>query len=611
MLFIILLLEQKNFKIKINSSRKKLIYNVLFYLIILSFTPIFSQSTLPYHWPVKGKEVITGSFGEFRKYNFHMGTDFATEGKEGIPVLALTKGKVVKLQSLRYSIGNAVWLEHEDGFTSRYGHLQRFSDVILNSIGDENILKKIQFREDFEYTLPIDKQIKLERGEILGYSGKTGIGPPHLHVDLLLENTSYNLSDFLDLKSLDTKLVLDYVELIPINEKSFINGKNQVLKLEFINSENEYFIPKKNEVILIQGEVGVKLAAYEKSSGGNRLGLRYIALRVNDILYQEIDMRRIYQPHTIQSCFVFDNYASRVNGKPFKYFLFSRGNTDLENLRFKSKGNGLLYSSRLEKEITSLIQLELKGINSKKLIASFRVKPDEQTYPITSNLYPVNNVLVGEEKTFFSEDKNVEISFKKDSLFVDNFFSVIKNNSIQIKNSEFVLLSDVYSIYPDYRDFNKGFELSFNYNSSLNLYPEKLGLYLVNSEGEIIKLISNKPKESGLFKVNLRQTGHFVVLEDHSPPKVWVHKWKSGQTLNPENQIFIKASDLGSGFTPEGLVGTLDGEKAYFDYDPDLNQWELFYPESFRTSGNHILEITVTDRSGNSSNKIIFEYKIR
>lgn len=86
----------------------------------------------------------------------HEGTDYA--GKMGDPVKAAGDGVVQLASSLR-GYGNVVYLNHKNGYQTRYAHLSSFAPL---SIGQE-----------------------VKAGQVIGAVGNTGIGTgPHLHFEV-------------------------------------------------------------------------------------------------------------------------------------------------------------------------------------------------------------------------------------------------------------------------------------------------------------------------------------------------------------------------------------------------------------------------------------------
>lgn len=105
---------------------------------------------------------VTSDFG-MRKHpvtgqeqKMHQGTDYA--GKMGDPVKAAGDG-VVQLASSLNGYGNVVYLNHSNGYQTRYAHLSAFAPL---SIGQN-----------------------VKAGQVIGAVGNTGIGTgPHLHFEV-------------------------------------------------------------------------------------------------------------------------------------------------------------------------------------------------------------------------------------------------------------------------------------------------------------------------------------------------------------------------------------------------------------------------------------------
>ena len=275
-----------------------------------------------YTWPVQGSKLITGSFAEFRMFYFHHGLDFATEGRIGVPILAMQSGKIVKLQSLRYSIGNSITILQKDGFKSRYGHMDKYADKVLNVLPDD-LKNKLKLREDFDRALNKEEEIYIEAGEVIGYSGNTGIGPAHLHVELFKDDTYFNPAMYLPPHDYQGEIHVNELELYPLNPESFIEGKNQPLHIQF-NKQGQFFQSKINKSISIKGQIGIYLSGYEASGRTNRIGFQKITTLLNDSEIQSIDFSKIKSTQMSRSCFVFDNYKSTMSGQPCRYILHNR-----------------------------------------------------------------------------------------------------------------------------------------------------------------------------------------------------------------------------------------------------------------------------------------------
>ena len=136
--------------------------------------PTEERRALPVLTPVpKVKSKITSPFGlrnhpTLGRPMKHNGVDFGTG--RGAEIYAAADGKVV-LAELNRSYGNYIVIEHKDGHSSAYAHLQSIS---------------------------ITKGSMVRKGQLLGYSGSTGRSSgPHLHYEVRINGTPVNPKDFL------------------------------------------------------------------------------------------------------------------------------------------------------------------------------------------------------------------------------------------------------------------------------------------------------------------------------------------------------------------------------------------------------------------------------
>lgn len=581
---------------------------MLRFLFLFFFLNIFPNENLDknYHWPVEAEKIITGSFGEFRYFHFHMGQDFATDSKNGLSVYALTDSKVVKIQNYRYSIGNAIILEHKDGFFSRYGHLTDFHEKVWVNIKDKTILEKRKKRIDFEYTLTKEEQVSFQRGEVIAYSGETGIGPSHLHLEIFKDNIYYNPADFgLNLNTIgDVKIYS--IDLSPEDNKSFINGKNKILSLRFQkDNENKWkIIPKQK--LKLQGNISVSISGAETSGKGNRIGFQKMNLFLNEKEIQEINFHVISNLHTHRSNFVMDNYKSRMNGKPFKYFLHSKQGNNLLGTKYKDNLQGLIKTTELQEQ-TNKITIKISGLkNTHELEIEF--ENDSQEYP--NGEEKKFNISPDSYSTLASNDKFFECFFPAYSVFTKENFQITEEQNYQFPK-EINLESGIYSLSPDYREFNLGYDLYLKTKNEMD--PIKFGLYQIFQKGKSIKYISGTyiNLTEKFFRIRTKQTGTFAILSDNSKPTLKIYKYNSGQKFQSSDfKLYLITSDIGSGIFEPSLKIEVDNEEVYNDLNPETGLRELFNDEKLKQIGKHILRASVKDKAGNESNLLQFEYEV-
>ena len=134
-----------------------------------------------YQSPVDIPIQLSGTFAELRGTHFHAGIDIKTQQKEGLILRAVADGHVSRIKIQQGGYGKAVYINHPNGTTSVYAHLQRYGDQIIP------LVRKKQYEQKkctVSFYLEPD-QIQVKKGEIIGYSGNTGSSfGPHLHFEL-------------------------------------------------------------------------------------------------------------------------------------------------------------------------------------------------------------------------------------------------------------------------------------------------------------------------------------------------------------------------------------------------------------------------------------------
>ncbi len=139
----------------------------------LDLGPALSGSNVPDMWPILGP--INSGFGQredpvlgFGTGEFHKGIDIGSPN--GTPVHAPAAGRVIKA-GLGTGYGNEIEIDHGNGITTVYGHLQGF-----NVTAGQQVVK----------------------GEVIGFVGHTGrVTGPHLHYEVQVRGTAVNPHKYL------------------------------------------------------------------------------------------------------------------------------------------------------------------------------------------------------------------------------------------------------------------------------------------------------------------------------------------------------------------------------------------------------------------------------
>lgn len=140
-----------------------------------------AQQNNYFRYPLDSVQQYISLFNALRDNHFHSGFDLKTQEKEGLPVLASADGYVsrIKIQSIGY--GKAIYLDHPNGYTTVYGHLNEYAPSIGDWIKTYQYSNKT-FEFDHVFKTPI---FKVKKGDTIAYSGNSGRSTgPHVHFEI-------------------------------------------------------------------------------------------------------------------------------------------------------------------------------------------------------------------------------------------------------------------------------------------------------------------------------------------------------------------------------------------------------------------------------------------
>jgi len=218
-----------------------------------------------YRWPTDATTIISSAFGEFRRTHFHAGIDISTKGQQGYRVFASRDGFVSRLSVSPSGYGIFVDVRHPDGFTTRYAHLQRFNDTL-------NAFIRTKQREAVRYSVDVtfdSAAFPVHAGEVIAYSGETGIGAPHLHFEL--RDPSMNpinplrLGAFRQAVQDDHEPVIRSVSFEPLDARSTVNGSHRPVLLSAMRTKDASY--RLSRPVRLTGTTGMSVRISDPFNG--------------------------------------------------------------------------------------------------------------------------------------------------------------------------------------------------------------------------------------------------------------------------------------------------------------------------------------------------------
>src|SRR6056297_2149755 len=232
-------------------------------LLLIFSISIFAQETYPQDYfrsPLDIPIILAGTFGELRSNHFHAGIDIKTQQREGLPVYGIGDGTITRIKVSLWGYGKVIYIAHPNGYTSVYGHLQKFSPRI------EEYIKKLQYsKKSYEVEVfPNYGELKIEKGELIAYSGNTGgSAGPHLHFEIrssISEKPTNPLLYGIDVADA-TNPTLEKLFVYPLSESSRVNQSAEKIQVNFSRqSDGSYLADKVNAL----GKIGIGFVGYDR-----------------------------------------------------------------------------------------------------------------------------------------------------------------------------------------------------------------------------------------------------------------------------------------------------------------------------------------------------------
>lgn len=134
-----------------------------------------------FRYPMDSLPNFVSPFGVMRENHFHSGIDLRTNGKIGLPVYAAADGYVSRIKVARGAYGKALYLEHANGYSTVYAHLDCYYGAIANWIHEFQYMNQT-FEFDKIFIKPF---LQVKKGDTIGLSGNSGTSSgPHLHFEI-------------------------------------------------------------------------------------------------------------------------------------------------------------------------------------------------------------------------------------------------------------------------------------------------------------------------------------------------------------------------------------------------------------------------------------------
>ncbi len=559
-------------------------------LIFIGFIPSFhyaqdSASVRRFINPMDIPLDLSGNFMEPRSNHFHSGLDMRTQGREGVPVKAIADGWVSRIKISPWGYGKAVYIDHGDGHTSVYGHLQQLIGPVYEAC------LAAQYRaKDFSIDVYPEKgAVPVKQGEVIALSGNTGgSGGPHLHFEIRRSGDQRALDPetFGFLAADNTPPELVGVRFHALTDSSLVAPyPAKALGFAAQGGAGRYGL-KPGEAPSAFGTVGLSLHTFDRyDKSGFRFGVRSIALYVDSIpvfstRFDEVDFdkNRYCNAHMeyelvktanmdYHRCFKLPNNKLRIYGKEP-----AQGRVALEpgrdhHVRFvvtDGRGN------------VSQLSFLLHGATAEEAATWPRPALEGSLFR-----YDAANTLA---------EEGVRLSLPVGALYDDVHVSYARKPATNKTYSPFHMLHDMAT------PIHSPSELSI----AVEGLPETL-----RSKALIVSIDkAGKPSAvggtwaNGSMNAQVRAFGTYTVMADTVKPVIANVDLRAD--MRGRSSFSIRITDDLSGIGT--YTGSINGQWALLEYEPKTNTLTHIFDTHSKEPGAKEFKLEVKDDRGNVAN---------
>ncbi len=585
----------------------------------------FLADSVSYLWPTDASNQLSSTFAETRSAHLHAGLDIRTWGQEGYRVFATRDGVIYRIGMSPFGYGNVIYMKHGDGSYSVYAHLNRF-EPNLQAFADS--LRFINYTADLDKII-VKEGITYKQGEVIGYSGSTGIGPPHLHFELRTPEFKpfnpllTNLTVHDNIPPVFRQLGIEYLDYETLSFENYriVNGTG---------SGNRYNFGE----ITVNGPVGLSVNVHDRANNTPNV-------------YAVHSLTMIHQADTL--------FHSQADYFPFmhtNHMFLDRSYPILAQTRrgfqrlYKVHGNRLpMYQTNSSLGLidfengTYPIRIIAADANGNRSIANLTIhvnrsgqSPRDEityipTYPLPSRSLEQankwNNIKLDENRMLLVSSDDDVIPFTRDIRFYKNE-SINSFEKLLVPGKRTIFKSPDNTMWIEFPEnalhdtlqlrmdiITKGNTIQFNFDPDRlplaeriqfnYMLPdhlagnEQLGLYSVDRFRDrhfFLNAVNNR----GIIRGSMREISSLIIKSDTTPP--WVGRPRLERNLAGNHIVILPARDTETGINYRDSLFKVNGMRGIIEYDPEKN-FLIFYNPSFRPAASNKIEVEVLDGAGN------------
>lgn len=571
----------------IQKIQKAILFLFLLLNIFYCSAQVFPSKNYPQNyfiWPVDAATSLSANFGELRSNHYHMGFDCRTDRIQNKRVFAVADGYIAKVKVEPWGYGRAIYINHPNGLTTLYAHLNDFYPEL------EKYIKEQQYKlKSWSVYLDIPASLfTVSQGQWIAYSGNTGGSQaPHLHFEIRDTKTDKVLNPSLFGFSIPDNVAPDIFRLAVYDRT--ISTYEQTPKLYSVKKVNGVYTTSPSLILVNTGKVSFGITATDRYTGSaNRNGIYEAILSENGNPVTAFQLDSISYDET------------RYLNAHIDYKLRSTGGAYIQHL---SQLPG--YANSIYKRITGdgvitidddsihPISVEVKDANGNASILKFEIKRNPG---------------------FKGPVKNEQASPWQSTEFHPGFINLYENKNISFYLPQNYIYDSFKFRYSETTP-NDGFPVYQLHNTSVPVHgyfpvmikasashPDKMVMHrFANGKDDYARAEPLKNgTETGWFMANFREFGSFQLMIDTIPPAISPVGFKDGMDCSKLTRLVFVVTDNTEEI--KNFTATLDGN--WLRFSNDKGRVFIYDFDENCAAGEHELKIVAEDLVGNKTEKI-------
>ena len=546
--------------------------------VLFMILPMRAQDSICFSRPFDFELLLSGNFGELRSNHFHAGLDFKTQGAVGKPIRCVADGYICRASVQPGGYGQALYVMHDNGYMTVYGHLDRFPDAVAERIRNSQYTDET-FNADISFG---PGEFRVKQGEILAYAGNSGYSfGPHLHFevrnsagDVWYDPMLFFVKELKDTRPPKASAFVVY----PSAGKGTVEGGMASIRLPLKNGAV-------SDTIDVWGWVGLGVKALDYMDGtNNKYGVYSIELDVDGRLHFSSRMDR-FSSEENRLINAWTDYARYVDEGEWVQRMFLLENNPLGVLKAGwHRGRIFVDEERLYR-----IDCRLRDRHGNVSEYTFCLRGKKQEIPE----FPRSGKLL---YWFFPnrvECDGLRLDIPGCELFCSTELNIRRIESKYGISGRYVLEDGPHPLW-------HGAEIAVRVDGNVVSDPSKLYMESFTKEGN--SSIAGEYRD-GWLTVPVKALTGFEVAVDTVPPGLSPVK-ENGWMRN--GRVVFTVSEKETSL--KSFRGTLDGKFILFTYNSKNGRLVLDLKKENVCRGEHLLRLEAEDACGNKS---VFEKRIK